>query len=175
MSDPQSVQKVLNAAVKEAGGGTDPKHLSIESMALLINAERLKHLEKKITDEFIELKKRQDQVSHLHKIIKAINTATKDGEFDCSNDQNMKDLLSKAKEYGAEIDDGKFKYSSDERDRLIENLKLSVEDFNVLNEMQLQTVARYTTERYESYQLARAIMKPLHEDKVNKSRAIAGK
>lgn len=166
----------MTDAVAAAGGDDkDSQALSLESMALLINADRLKQLEKKISSEFIELKKRQDQVTHLHKTIKAINAATVNGELDFSKNQEIKDHLAKAKEHGVDIKDGKHKYSADERDRLIENLRLTADDFNVLNDMQLQTVSRLTTERYESYQLARAIMKPHHEDKINKARAIAGK
>lgn len=175
MSDQTQVHETLSSAVKSATTGKDPRHLSIESMALLINASRLKTLEKKITNEFIELKKRQDQVSILHKLIKTINAAMKDDGFDCSNDQNLKDLLTKVKEYGVELDSDKHKYTKEEKDRLVENIRLTADDFTVLNDMQLQTISRLTTERYESYQLARAIMKPLHEDKINKSRAIAGR
>jgi spore germination protein YaaH len=150
-------------------------NLSIESLALLINTERLKHLENKITKEFLELKKRQDEVSFLHKLIKTINTATTNEEFDCTDNQQVKDLLLKAKEYGVDLKEDKFKYSKEERERLIENIRITTEDNNVLNDMQLQTITRLTTERYESYQLARSIMKPLHEDKTNKARAISGR
>ncbi len=175
MSDSQNpIHNVLSDAVATVNGD-DHSGMSLESMALLINTDRLKRLENKITNEFVELKKRQDQVTLLHKIIKAINAATVNGEFDCTKNQELKDLLDKAKEYGVDVKDGKYKYTSDERDRLIENVRLTADDFNVLNDMQLQTVSRLTTERYESYQLARAIMKPLHEDKITKARAIAGK
>lgn len=153
---------------------TDPNHLSLESLALLINTDRLKFLENKITSEFLELKKRQDQVNFLHKLIKTINIATVKDELDFTNNQEIKDLIKIAKEYGVEIKDGKFKYTKDERDRLIENIRITSDDFNVLNDMQLQSITRLTNERYESYQLARSIMKPLHDDKINKTRAMAG-
>jgi hypothetical protein len=84
-------------------------------------------------------------------------------------------MLKQAKEYGVDLKDDKFKFNKEERERLIENIRLTIDDCNVLNDMQLQTITRLTTERYESYQLARSIMKPLHEDKTNKARAIAGR
>jgi hypothetical protein len=162
-------------AVKKAHEKIDPNHLSIESLALLINAERLHHLEKQVTNEFIELKQRQDKVSYLHKVMKTINLSTNNkGEFDCSS-QELKTILAQANEYGVEIDYNKPKYSKDERDRLLENIRMTVDDQNVMNDMQLQMITRLTNERYESYQMARAIMKPLHDDKVNKARAIAGR
>lgn len=168
----------VNEALSEAVSSESPvqsSNLSLEALVLLINSERLRHLENKITSEFIELKKRQNEVSFLHKLIKTINTATNKEEFDCTNNQELKDLLVKAKEYGVDLKEDKFKYNREERDRLIENIRITCDDINVLNDMQLQTITRLTTERYESYQLARSIMKPLHEDKVNKARAISGR
>lgn len=177
MSDttPDQITNILNEAVDEISENTDPKSLSLESLALLINADRLKTLENNITKEFVELKARQDKVSTLYKVIKAVNSATVDDAFDCTNDTDLQALLQKAKEYGADIKPEKLTYNRQERDRLIENIKITADELNVLNDMQLQTISRLTTERYESYQLARSIMKPLHEDKVNKARAIAGR
>lgn len=149
--------------------------LTFESLAILVHAERLNQLESKITDAFIELKNRQDEVSFLHKLIKMINSATADGTFDCTDNEELKQLLNKAKDYGITIQDGKFKYSNDERERLLDNIKITVEDKNVLNDMDLQKITRLTTERYESYQLIRAMMKPLHEDKINKARSAGGR
>lgn len=162
-------------AIEAINSGADTSQLSLESLALLVNTERLHHLENKITKEFTELKERQERVSSLHKLIRAINSATTNEEFDCTNNPDTQAMLAKAKEYGVEIKEGKFKYNKQERDRLIENIRLTVDDYNVLNDMQLQTVSRLMTERYESYQLARSIMKPLHEDKISKARAAGGR
>lgn len=172
----QPIAEVINDAVNETSNGQiNSSNYSLETMVLLINADRLKRLETKVTNEFIELKKRQDNVTFLHKLIKGINAATVDDEFDCNNHQDLKDLLAKAKEHGVDINLDKSHYNKQERDRLIENIRITADDFNIINDMQLQTITRLTTERYESYQLARSIIKPHHEDKVNKARAIAGK
>jgi hypothetical protein len=170
-----AVNEVVSTAVNNPSQSKNPDSLSLEALALLINSDRLKYLENKIRSEFIDLKKRQDQVTSLHKLIKMINTATTNDEFDCTQQPELQELLKKAKENGVDIQEGKFKYQKDERERLIENIRITADDYNVLNDMQLQTITRLTTERYESYQLARSIMKPLHEDKTNKARAIAGK
>ena len=84
-------------------------------------------------------------------------------------------MLKQARLLGAEIDEEKLKYNNEERERLIENIRMTIEDFNVQNEMQLQMVTRLTNERYESYQMARSILKPLHDDKMSKARAISGR
>lgn len=167
------VGEILTKATE--GNPFNSKDLSLEALALLINIERLKQLENKIAKEFLELKKRQDEVSFLHKLIKTINSATQNEELDCTNNPELKELLAKAKEMGVDLKEDKLKYTKEERERLIENIRITADDNNILNDMQLQTITRLTTERYESYQLARSIMKPLHEDKTSKARAAAGR
>ncbi len=61
------------------------------------------------------------------------------------------------------------------RELLIENIRTSIDDYNTENDLQLQMITRYTNERYETFQMVRSIMKPLHEDKVNKARSAAGR
>lgn len=175
MADDTTVNDVLTNAISALTSDETSGDMTLESVALLINAERLNYLENKIKHQFIELKARQDQVAFLHKLIKTINVATENGSFDCSKNPDLQQLLSRAKEHGVDIKDGKFSYNSDERERLIDNIRMTADDYNVLNDMQLQTVTRLTNERYESYQLARSIMKPLHDDKTNKARAMAGR
>ncbi|MEI8366603.1 MAG: hypothetical protein WCF65_09335 [Parachlamydiaceae bacterium] len=174
-NEPISIDTSGSPLIEQLNNTSDSSNLSLESLVLLVNTERLKHLENKITKEFTELKERQGRVSSLHKLIRAVNSATTNDEFDCSNNTDTQGMLKQASEYGVEINTGKFKYNKEERERLIENIRLSVDDYNVLNDMQLQTVTRLMTERYESYQLARACMKPLHEDKINKARAFGGR
>jgi hypothetical protein len=150
-------------------------NLSLESLILLINTERLKFLQDKTNAEFKELKKRQDHVSSLHKLMKKINTNTSSsGDFDCSSDPELQQMLKDAKDLGVDMKDGQFKYGKDEKDRLMDNIRMTVDDFNVKNDMQLQTVNRLTNERYESYQMARSILKPLHDAKMKIAQGIRG-
>lgn len=159
-----------------AGEGPDINSMTLETLVMLINTERLKYLQETTDKELNELKDRQQDVRTLHKVMKAINGATDEkGNLDISKNQDLQKLMKEAKDLGIDIKDGKNKYNKEERDRLVENLKMGVEDLNVQNEMQLQKVNRLTNERYESYQLARTILKPLHDDKLSKARAIAGR
>lgn len=147
-------------------------NMSLEALILLINMDRLRYLREKTHSEFSELKKRQDQVRLLHNLLKKINKATDgNGGMDCSANEELKQLLAQAKELGIEVKDG-LAFNKEERDRLVENVRISVEDLNVMNDMQLQTINRLTNERYESYQLARAILKPLHDAKMQTARGI---
>lgn len=149
---------------------------SLESLIMLIHFERLKTLKDQTASEFAALNDRQGVVRKLHDILKAVNQATNEkGELSLKDKQELKELLKKAKELGVDVADDKNKYNKDERDRLVENIRMTIEDLNVQNDMQLQTVQRLTNERYESFQLARSILKPLHDDKQNKARQVAGR
>lgn len=169
-----------SSAVEALSAAQDPTppndDLSLESLILLINTERLQNLKDQTAKELKELKERQEKVRRLHELLSAINAATDEkGKFDCSKNKELKKLLAEAKELGVDIKEGKFSYTKEERDRLVENVRMAVEDYNVENEMQIQAISRLTNERYESYQMARSILKPLHEDKQRKAREIAGR
>lgn len=157
---------------------SDPKNkindMSLESLILLINTERLKFLHSKTHSEFSELKKRQDNVRALHSLIKKINNATDaNGAIDIANNQELQKLIKEAKELGVETIEEKTSYTKEERDRLIDNIRVTSDDLNTLNDMQLQTINRLTNERYESYQMARSILKPLHDAKMRAIKGIA--
>ena len=174
MASQEEVTNVLTEAVQGDNTQTDYSKLSLESLVLLINTERLKQLQQQTTEEFSSLKKRQDQVAFLHQLIKAINASTNEkGEFDCSKNTDLQNLLKEAKGMNVDLKEDKFKYNAAERERLIDNVRMTVDDLNVKNDMQLQTITRLTNERYESYQMARSILKPLHDDKLNKARSIS--
>ncbi len=178
MAENNNVSEILTDITTEVNdsGSTDPKNLSLESMILLLTAERLHRLEDDSRKQMDELRKRQEQVSFLHKLMKTINTATGNtGTVDLSPYPELVDMLKKAKEMGVELDENKTSYNNDERERLVENLRMTVEDLNVQNDMQLQVISRMTNERYESYQMARAILKPLHDAKLSNARYIAGR
>lgn len=161
---------------------SDSKDMELEQLVFLLLTERMQQLQQKSTDEFKELKKRQDEVVEMHKLLKAINSNTNDdSELSFAADSDLKKLLDNAREkLGIDIPDGKVKngrvtYSKDQRERLIDNIRMTIDDHNTKNDMQMQTVTRLINERYESYQMARAILKPIHDDKMSKARAIAGR
>lgn len=168
MPNPNSTPNVNTEQLSEVVNNNQGENLnlSLETLILLINTERLKHLQDSTNKEFSELKVRQDKVSFLQKLIKKINVKTSDkGELDVSSDNELKEMLKQAKEMGVDIKKDPSKFSKDEKERLVDNIRITVDDYNVKNDMQLQTINRYTNERYESYQLARSIIKPLHDAK----------
>ena len=150
--------------------------LTLETMILMINTNKVRALEDETRKELKELQTRQGHVRYLHKLLTGINSSTDGkGNFNFGGDADLKQLLSQAKDLGVDIDLSKTSYAKDERDRLVENVRLTCEDLNTQNEMQLQTITRITNERYEMYQMARSILKPLHEDKINKARSMSGR
>lgn len=176
MSDKTSSDSVPEILAATETSAAQDKNYSIDTLVLLITTERLNHLKDKTRIELKDLKDRQEKVRTLHKLLRAINAATDDkGKLDYSNNQEIKDLIKEAKELGVEIKGDKTKYTKEERDRLVENIRITADDYNVENDMQLQTISRLTNERYESYQMARSILKPLHEDKLKKARDIASR
>lgn len=151
-------------------------NLSLDTLILLIHSERLASLRDQTNKELKELSERQGKVRCLHDALRAVNQATTSkGDVDFKDKPEIIELFNKAKEHGLEVNVDKKKYNKDERDRLLENIRMTIEDLNVQNDMQLQTVQRLTNERYESYQMARSILKPLHDDKLNKARQMAGR
>lgn len=165
------------------------KEPTIDSLVYDILTSRLYQLQKDTTKELEELKERQKEVQKLHDLIAKINSLTnKDGEVKV--DEELFEMLQDAiKNDGNDdavndlkispdslkiLEEGK-KYKPEDRQRLIENIRMHIEDLNTQNDMQLQTVTQLTNERYETYQMARAIMKPLDEDKKQKARSIAGR
>jgi len=155
--------------------GNRPPNYGLETLAFLVCKSRVAALEASVRTELKALKERQGNVKYLHHFMKAINQAsTADGRLDLNSMQLQPEMIQKLRDLGIEIDPNK-NYTKEEKDRLMENIRMTIEDLNIENDMQLQTISRLTNERYESFQLARSIMKPLHDDKLNKARAIAGK
>lgn len=79
---------------------------------------------------------------------------------------------------GVKDNKGKLKtgtYNKEERDRWVEILRTTSDDLTMLHQMQVQVVNRLNNERNETLLMARTIMKTLHEDKLSKARAIAGR
>lgn len=182
MSENTSQAVNLDAVNTVKGTPKDPKNLSLEQLSLLVLTGRLNHLQQKSQSEFKELRIRQEQVSDMHKVLKSINSNTNEkGEFVFEENDQWIAHFEKAKSHGMEIPtgkkgkDGKTTISKGDRERFIENIRMTVEDLNIQNDMQIQTVTRLTNERHEAFHMARAIMKPLHDDKVNKARAVAGR
>lgn len=167
------IKTEATSAVNE--GGRDPKDLSLEALTLLINLERLSALQEETEKNLKEIKERREKITKLHEILQAVNSSIDEkGELDLSKHPELTSLLQKAKELGCTIPEG-TQFNLRQQERLVENIRMVVDDLNMQNDMQIQKVTRLTNERYESYQMARSILKPLHEAKISNARAVSGR
>ena len=167
----QEIDLALKAVqTKEA---PEEDNLELENLTLSILTSFADDIQEKSKAEMDELKERQKDVRFLHNLLKLVNTASnEEGDLDISDNQEIKDLLAQAQELGVEVDLNKTTYNKDERNRLIENIKMTCEDLNMQNDMQMQTINRLTNERYELYQMAKSIIKTLHDAMMGHVRGI---
>lgn len=170
MSQPSTADAISTEPVEQ--DMSQYENLSLEALILLLNTERLSKLKESTKKELEELRKRQADVKKLHEVMRALNTATDDKGQLIITPELMQHIKT-AKEMDIDVKDNKPIYTKDERDRLIENIRLAVDDLNVDNDLQIQTISRLTNERYESYQMARSILKPLSDAKQRMAREIS--
>jgi len=184
------------AAVEE-----DLSGVTMEQISQLMILQKLDALRTEFRSKGMELHKRQERVRWLHDLLQRINKRVdkETGELDLTHasidektgklkeginvedDQELQDIMKlrellqeAAGDQGYEIT-AKSKYNKDERERMTDNLRMVCDDLNLQNDMQMQDLNQLVNERYEVYQMARAIMKPLHEDKVHKARSLSGR
>lgn len=172
---PAIENEVINAV--QAGIPVDDKNLSLEQLVVLVNTDRVRFLEAKSRGELTTLKDRYAQVRSLNDLRKRVNNALSAGpnaSLDLTKDPLTKALLEKAKEAGVPVIDGKNVYVKEEAERLLDNIKMTIEDLNVQNDLQMQQISRLQNEHHESFQLAMSIMRPLHQAKSASARAIGG-
>lgn len=193
-----TIDDVIAAEAVDAASEIDT---SLEDLTQLLILSKLDNLKQGFAEKGQELKERQDRVRWLHDIMQKLNKRVdKDtGELNLTHakidettgllkegvgvdgDEELAallDLRTKLKEAaqdkGYEVK-AQGKYSKDERERLMDNLRMICDDLNLQNDMQIQDLNQLINERYEVYQMARAILKPLHDDKQHKARSIAGR
>ena len=145
--------------------------------------------------EFDKLKVGQARTREFNKLIKLINQQTNaDGTLNIQPGSELHQLLLAASQEipattlpvngnapqdpplsGIEVDASKTTYTKEELHRLLENIRISVDDMNVVNELQLQTVNRLVAQQQELFQIMKSLLKPLHDTKIGMARAIAGR
>lgn len=162
----------------------EEKKQSLEVLLLEIRAARTQYIRENIVKEVKELKERQAEVKKFHEVIAKINALT-DGDGEVKVDEELYDMLQKAvstEEEGsfAKIDNLKIfnvgeSYKPEDRVRVIETVRMHIEDLNTQNEMQIQSVTQYNNELFETYQMLRAIDKPYDAAGRQCARGIAGR
>lgn len=149
-------------------------NLSLQDLIYLVNRQQIDQIDKKLRKEFSDVQERNTKVRYLHGLLKAINTATDSkGNLDISETPELQAMIKEANEkHGVELPVGKTKFTGQERERLVENIRMTCDDLNVQSDLQLQTISRLNNERQESFQIAKSMMKAIHEDILHKVQAM---
>jgi DnaJ-domain-containing protein 1 len=152
--------------------------VSVLGLALAVIQEYRNNLHNKLNDETQQLQARIEKVNTLNRLKRLINAAKKDGKLDCKDNTELTELLDKVRTEldlndaptvkGEEtpshtpdripgIKNNSTKYSKEETEGLLDSLTTAIEDLNVKNQMQQQTVTRLYNEQLEGIHLARLV------------------
>src|SRR5262245_26427898 len=139
-------------ATDEVDGVTEieqEKDLSLQDLIYLVNRQQIDQIDQKLRKEFSEVQERNAEVRYLHGLLKAINTATDSkGNLDISKSPELQAMIKEASEkYGLDLPVGKTQFTGQERERMVENIRMTCEDLNTQSELQLQTISRLNNER----------------------------
>jgi len=146
---------------------------NLETAITLFCIDQEEKCETEMKEKSKELQERQLKVKYLNDLLQIINNSLdEEGSLDLESKDDLQDMLKEAKEIGVDISDKTY-FTEQEKDRLIENIRITCDGFNVENNMQIQDIQKLTTHRYEIFQLAKSIIKTLHEAKLNYARGMA--
>ncbi len=149
---------------------------SLETLALLVNKQRVDQLEDKLRTNFKDLKKRQEEIKGLQSLIRALNRATDDDEkLDFTENAELKELyIAMDKRFELSLPQG-TKFAGAARERVIDNIKMAVDERNLENDLLMNTIQQLNNERNESFQMANKIIKTLNDAKMRVTQALAGR
>ncbi len=173
MSD-KLIQDVALAFIKKTDApDPDPNELTLEECIKLVTYSRADYLSEKEKNELSQLLDRIKKIEELNKILSAINSATNEsGELDISNNEELKNQLERAKELGCDITEGKEKFNSNERERLVKNISSVKENFDNENRRQEMVISRLQKDIYLTYEMAITSSKRLNDAKSTIARNI---
>ncbi len=92
------------------------------------------------------IKEQQEHISFINDIISEMNNCTdqKTNGLNLANHQNLQEMLEKARQLGVKLPEKeKLEFDSLERDRLLENLHLAVDNWTKDNRNKVQTLEIY--------------------------------
>jgi hypothetical protein len=182
--DPSQLQNSVNNALPVKPVEKSIDDYSIHELLELIRLERTKNLNESHEKELKELTKRQAQVRFLANLKRIVTLANQDNGGFNANIEELQKLIAKANEseneelktllQDAGIVEGKESYTKEEKTNILDSIRLSIEQLNVLNDMQMQVVTRLESETNDTIQMCLAGQKPLNNVISAMARAIKG-
>lgn len=149
---------------------------SLEALTFLVLGERVDQLEDKVKTQAKGQKKRLEEIKGLQSLKRALNAATDEGEkLDFTDKPDLKELYdSMNKRFDLSLKD-ETTFSGAARERMIDNITMAVDERNLENDLQMNTLQQLNYERNEALQMLDKIRKTLHDAKMSITRYLAGR
>ncbi|MCC5832828.1 MAG: hypothetical protein JJU12_07295 [Chlamydiales bacterium] len=135
------------------------ENIYIRFMALM--ARILGQAEAEAHDLYMRIKERTDNIDLLTLLISKINS--EQGAIDWTNNQEMKQLIEKARAFGVDIAQGKLKWSEDEKKLLKENIQMRKDSMEKVTQLERTDMQRYLQEASQCHQARSNVLKLLKE------------
>ncbi len=110
---------------------------------------------------YTKIKARTDDVDTLTLLTQKINTAN--GEINWQENEEMENLLKRAREIGVEIPEGKLTWSEDEKRLFKENVQMRKDSMEKMTQLERTDMQRYLQEASQCHQARSNVLKLLKE------------
>jgi hypothetical protein len=140
------------------------RDISLTESLGLLKTVCVSRADAKIRTEADELDARGENVRSLHELLKAINSTTdKENGIDWTNKPELVSLLDTAKELGVNVPEDQLKFEADDKHRLTENVRMTLDALNLQNQRQYQRVTRLQQERTQVLQEVMGLLQRLRQ------------
>lgn len=159
-----STNKKTSATVSSSGGrGQQVLHgienIYIRFMALM--ARILGQAEAEAHQLYLRIKERTDAIDHLTLLISKINSEK--GAIDWTKNEEMKQLIDRARALGVDIPEGKYKWTEDEKKMLKENIQMRKDSMEKVTQLERTDMQRFLQEASQCHQARSNVLKLLKE------------
>lgn len=110
---------------------------------------------------YLRIKGRTDNIDTLTQLISKVNSS--DGKIDWSDDEEMKQLVDKAREIGVDIPKEKYSWSEDEKRLLKENIQMRKDSMEKVTQLERTDMQRYLQEASQCHQARSNTLKLMKE------------
>lgn len=142
---------------QKALGGIE--NIYIRFMALM--ARILGQAEAEAHQLYLRIKDRTDAIDVLTLLMSKINSEK--GAIDWSKNEEMKQLIEKARAIGVDIPEGKYKWTEDEKKMLKENIQMRKDSMEKVTQLERTDMQRFLQEASQCHQARSNILKLLKE------------
>lgn len=134
-------------------------NIFIRFMALM--ARILGQAELEAHSLYLRVKERTDNIDLLTLLLSKINSEK--GAIDWSKNQEMKDLIDKARALGVDIPNNKYQWSENDKKMLKENIQMRKDSMEKITQLERTDMQRYLQEASQCHQARSNVLKLLKE------------